>query len=70
MQVQESVKLQWEKLHAADPKHEFTFASVYRARVPNGWLVSLFFGAGRNDGGVSLTFVSDPNHEWDGGSLP
>jgi hypothetical protein len=34
---------------------------VYRAKIPGGWLVSF------SDG---LTFVPDPEHRWDGSSLP
>lgn len=33
--------------------------SIYRARIPGGWLVA----SRPND---SLTFVPDPQHEWDG----
>lgn len=34
--------------------------ALSRARVPGGWLVSTAY---------SVTFVPDPQHEWDGGSL-
>ena len=34
-----------------------------RAKIPGGWLVKPSFGSG---GGI--TFVPDPNHEWDGNS--
>ena len=36
----------------------------YRAKVPGGWLVDC-----RVVEGGGLTFVPDPNHEWDGGTL-
>jgi len=38
---------------------------IKRAKIPGGWLVWC-------DGGLKggLTFVPDPNHEWDGNSLP
>lgn len=36
--------------------------TVYRAQIPGGWLVLC-------DGG-GITFVPDPNHVWDGNSLP
>ena len=38
---------------------------VYRAKVPGGWLV-LFKGFDN----AGLTFYPDPNHAWDGNSLP
>ena len=34
--------------------------SVWRTSIPGGWLVTV--------GGSSVTFVPDPNHQWDGGS--
>jgi hypothetical protein len=37
---------------------------VYRAAVPGGWLVV----TGIRDGG-GATFVPDPEHAWDGGSV-
>ena len=38
-----------------------------RAKVPGGWLVLSQFHIG---GAHGLAFVADPNHSWDGGSLP
>jgi hypothetical protein len=70
MQVEIGTKLHWEKLNSAEPKHEFTYASVYRAKVPGGWLLSVFYTSGHQDGGVSLTFVPDPTLVWVGGSVP
>lgn len=41
---------------------------LYRAAVPGGWLVGLSDWIG--DGGMGgLTFVPDPHHTWDGGSV-
>jgi hypothetical protein len=37
-----------------------------RAKVPGGWLVVSQFHIG---GAHGPTFVPDPRHEWDGGSL-
>ena len=34
--------------------------ALSRARVPGGWLVSTAY---------AVTFVPDPQHEWDGGSV-
>jgi hypothetical protein len=47
----------WEKL-------ETSIASwhVYRAAVPGGWLLTFSIEGG-------LTFMPDPEHEWDGDSL-
>jgi hypothetical protein len=36
-----------------------------RARVPGGWLVMVMIGTGHG-----LTFMPDPNHDWDGSSVP
>ncbi len=41
--------------------------NVSRAKIPGGWLVGVESGNVRSWG---LAFVPDPNHEWDGGSLP
>lgn len=39
--------------------------SVFRAKVPGGWLVAVDAGSG-----CALTFYPDPSHEWDGRSIP
>lgn len=38
---------------------------VYRAKVPGGWLVFVY-----QDNSSGLTFYPDPQHLWDGNSLP
>lgn len=38
--------------------------TIARARVPGGWLVYI------SAVGNGMTFYPDPNHIWDGGSLP
>ena len=51
--------LNWEKI-----KNSGSLSSTQdtnRAKVAGGWLVSHF-------GGVA--FLPDPNHQWDGNSLP
>ena len=37
----------------------------YRAKVPGGWLVCIW-----DSYGIGLTFYPDPDHKWDGGTLP
>jgi hypothetical protein len=38
-----------------------------RAKVPGGWLVTFVGGAAAN---VSICFMPDAGHSWDGSSLP
>lgn len=39
---------------------------TYRARVPGGWLVSVWAGEDKKHGwGGGLTFVPDPGWTWD-----
>ncbi len=65
----------WLKARAGVPRRRLDFEmlpthlgtssatlSLYRARVPGGWLIA----ARPND---SVTFVPDPLHQWDGGSI-
>jgi hypothetical protein len=49
--------IQWEKL-------ESDYGVAHRAKVPGGWLVVFGFS------GDSVTFYPDPQHTWDGSSLP
>jgi hypothetical protein len=49
--------MKWENLKSSE-------GTVYRAKVPGGWLV-VFEGYCER----SLTFYPDPNHKWDGKSL-
>jgi hypothetical protein len=51
--------IKWEQL-----KHDES-GKIYRAKVPGGWLI-LF---GRSMEGM-ITFYPDPEHAWDGSSLP
>jgi hypothetical protein len=64
--------LVWEQLSvahgaASDPAHatEFLSISMYRTKVPGGWLLMA-----RVTHGVSVSFYPDPNHAWDGRSMP
>lgn len=40
---------------------------VTRARVPGGWLVTVVGGSASN---ISMCFMPDVGHSWDGSSLP
>jgi hypothetical protein len=51
--------LHWESL-----KSEPYQISVFRAKVPSGWLVFV----NRLGDEAGLTFYTDPNHSWDGTS--
>jgi hypothetical protein len=51
------IQVHWEELRSSHHP-------VMRAKVPGGWLVTV----GRGDSGV--TFYPDPDHAWDGRSLP
>ncbi len=49
-------EIKWEHIQSNGP-------SMWRARVPGGWLVYAEMSA------PALTFYPDPKHKWDGGSL-
>ena len=58
-------KLVWQELNSSKAEGGI-FAlgwNVHRTKVPGGWLVVVI----HNTSG--LTFVPDPQHQWDGGSL-
>lgn len=69
-QTQDS-RLHWEIIaeetaRTSTPLGGFTISThVSRAKVPGGWFVKV--GAGPS---APAFFYPDPNHEWDGGSLP
>jgi len=50
-------KFKWEDLD--------TDVYTARAKIPGGWIVSMHVKVG-----VGLCFVPDPNHAWDGTTLP
>jgi hypothetical protein len=54
------VAFQWEQL--TDPRWEGVFW-IMRAKVPGGWFVQM------GDQAESF-FYPDPEHEWEGNSLP
>ncbi len=56
-------KLEWKRIEDQwdDPAKPQGF--TYRAKVPGGWLVSVWAGTEDNHGmGGGLTFVPDPGH--------
>jgi len=50
--------LRWEKVQSDSQ------ITVYRAKVPGGWLVFTYWGSSY----AGQTFLPDPKHEWDGTS--
>lgn len=64
--------LVWETLSiahgsTADPASatEFLSIAMYRTKVPGGWLLMA-----KVTHGVSVSFYADPQHSWDGRTLP
>ena len=53
--------LVFEKVPARGFKLDILDDRIRRAKIPGGWLVAI-----RDEG---ITFVPDPRHEWDGGSV-
>jgi len=43
------------------------YPKAERAKVPGGWLVVV---QASSSGGTGITFYPDPDHRWDGGTLP
>ncbi|PWU12038.1 MAG: hypothetical protein C5B51_01460 [Terriglobia bacterium] len=60
--VPEESLMLWEPLRSSGG-----LLSVLRAKVPGGWLVYVCNGFHRHAG---LTFYPDPEHRWDGVTLP
>ena len=57
----ESNVLVFEKVPSKGFKLEILDDRIHRAKILGGWLVTI-----RDEG---ITFVPDPRHEWDGGSV-
>jgi hypothetical protein len=53
--------LRWQELSEVGNK----YTSIFRAKVSGEWLVQV-----EQSDGCGITFYPDPEHEWDGGSLP
>ena len=57
--------LKWEEIECEKAEKSFLSAGMMpmlRARVPGGWFVQI--------SGISAFFYPDPEHLWDGSSLP
>jgi hypothetical protein len=70
MSVQtEGPVLRWQTLNTIREEDGILISKYLteRAKVPGGWLVISQFQIGSAHG---LVFLPDPNHLWDGGSLP
>ncbi len=62
--------LKWQELRGfpVNEADDSSRARLYRAAVPGGWLIG--FSEYCGDGGVGgVTFMPDPQHAWDGGSV-
>ncbi len=57
----------WEYLAHTNSSDSHSEA-LQRAKVPGGWLVKV--ATPSDYGAVSITFYPDPEHKWDGNSLP
>ena len=53
-------KLEWEEISPGGLRSPTQ--AIVRTPIPGGWLLSGFTGG--------LVFVPDPQHRWDGGSVP
>jgi len=68
------VKPLFEQPAARKPSLQFHYvgrnnnSDIYRAKIPGGWLISATENTRQN--GLSVAFVPDPDHNWDGNSLP
>ncbi|MBI3921726.1 MAG: hypothetical protein HY318_09945 [Armatimonadetes bacterium] len=66
--------LHWEELvneGDMDMREVFTGLRTCRTKVPGGWLVALVkCDRDYRHQRPSITFVADPEHSWEGGSLP
>lgn len=61
----EPPQLVWHPLNSSSAGGEFfKLGDVYRAKVSGGWFVLVTNNA------RGLMFYPDPDHQWDGGSLP
>jgi len=65
--------LDWERLGSKIGGRDLGFNGprAYRTKITGGWLVeSSRQTSGGGGTGTGLTFIPDPEHKWDGNSLP
>ncbi len=65
----------WEIIPGGFREDKAASLTMHRAKVPGGWLVYIYGShyspRTRSDWGHGgLTFYPDPEHKWDGNSLP
>jgi len=58
-------ELDLEELNCAYPEIFSGVELMYRAKIPGGWIVLI-----KGDDATPGFFVPDPDHIWNGGSLP
>ena len=59
---QPTATVRFERLKAVGAPYQ----AIYRSKVPGGWLMGSF----GNSGTMALSFYPDPDHRWDGNSIP
>ena len=64
-----------EMKNAGERRGSASSTQIRRSKIPGGWLVTARDAAassanGDSGGGIGMTFVPDPQHVWDGTSLP
>jgi len=63
------MKMNWERIECErEPSRGSirSFGPMWRAKIPGGWFVVI----GSPEGEAGVAFYPDPEHEWDGNSLP
>lgn len=74
--AQQELAFAWEEIRTQEGPHTMR---LYRARLPGGWLVYACEGSIEGESvwnyrqapsaSAGLTYVPDPEHEWDGGTV-
>lgn len=59
--------LKWEPIPTIFPSNNSSgiYQTIYRAKVPGGWIITNTYTSMS-----PITFYPDPDHKWDGSSLP
>ena len=56
---EKAATLVWEKIRSSMSKK-----SMYRAKVPGGWIVREAYGSLKSGIALAMVFVPDPKHKW------